>query len=59
MSDKVGTIGISDYAQVKNPLFYPLRGEHIRDYPASKVLSYFFSAWHREARETLQNLCIN
>jgi hypothetical protein len=28
-------------------------------YPASKVLSYFFSAEHREARETLQNLCIN
>ena len=28
-------------------------------YPASKVLSYFFSAQHREARETLQNLCIN
>jgi hypothetical protein len=27
-------------------------------YPASKVLSYFFSARHREARETLQNLCI-
>ena len=28
-------------------------------YPASKVLSYFFSARHGEARETLQNLCIN
>jgi hypothetical protein len=27
-------------------------------YPASKALSYFSSAWHREARETLQNLCI-
>jgi hypothetical protein len=27
-------------------------------YPASKVLSYFFSARHGEARETLQNLCI-
>jgi hypothetical protein len=27
-------------------------------YPASKVLSYFFSAGHGEARETLQNLCI-
>jgi hypothetical protein len=25
-------------------------------YPASKVLSYFFSALHGEARETLQNL---
>jgi hypothetical protein len=29
------------------------------NYPASKVLSYFFSAWHGEARETLQNLFIN
>ena len=28
-------------------------------YPASKVLLYFFSARHGEARETLQNLCIN
>jgi hypothetical protein len=28
-------------------------------YPASKVLSYFFSARHGEARETLQNLCIH
>jgi hypothetical protein len=28
-------------------------------YPASKVLSYFFSGRHGEARETLQNLCIN
>ena len=27
-------------------------------YPASKVLAYFFSAQHGEARETLQNLCI-
>ena len=27
-------------------------------YPASRVLSYFFSTWHGEARETLQNLCI-
>jgi hypothetical protein len=26
-------------------------------YTASKVLSYFFSARHGEARETLQNLC--
>ena len=32
---------------------------HILYYPASKVLSYFFSAQHGEARETLQNLCIN
>ena len=31
---------------------------HGRLYPASKVLSYFFSARHGEARETLQNLCI-
>jgi hypothetical protein len=23
-------------------------------YPASKVLSYFFSAWHGEARETAE-----
>jgi hypothetical protein len=27
--------------------------------PASKVLLYFFSAWHGEGRETLQNLSIN
>jgi hypothetical protein len=27
-------------------------------YPASKVLSYFFSARHGEARETLQNVGI-
>jgi hypothetical protein len=32
---------------------------HHFDYPASKVLSYFFSARHGEARETLQNLCLN
>jgi hypothetical protein len=31
---------------------------YIIKYPASKVLSYFFSARHGEARETLQNLCI-
>jgi hypothetical protein len=28
------------------------------NYPAGKVLSYFFSAWHGEGRETLQNLYI-
>jgi iron-sulfur cluster repair protein YtfE (RIC family) len=32
--------------------------KHLPTYPASKVLSYFFSARHGEARETLQNLCI-
>jgi hypothetical protein len=30
----------------------------IIDHPTSKVLSYFFSARHGEAREILQNLCI-
>jgi hypothetical protein len=27
-------------------------------YTASKILSYFFSVQHGEARETLQNLCL-
>jgi hypothetical protein len=37
---------------------YCLHFTQVQLYPASKVLSYFFSARHGEARETLQNLCI-
>ena len=35
-----------------------MSGSYIFCYPASKVLSYFFSARHGEARKSLQNLCI-
>jgi hypothetical protein len=38
---------------LKNSIF-----KRNKRYPARKVLSYFFSARHGEARETLQNLCI-